>query len=49
MLVLSCDEFVDAHALNEELSIVCEKLIEKYKVLKKKTFVLNKENKKIVF
>jgi len=45
----SCDEHVDPNTLNEELSIVCEKLIEKYKVLKKKTFVLNKENKKIVF
>ena len=31
----SCDEYVDANALNEELSIMCEKLIEKYKVLKK--------------
>ena len=32
----SCDDY-DAHALNEELSIVCEKLIEKYKILKKKS------------
>ena len=39
----SCDEHIDAHVLNEELSIVCEKLIEKYKLLKKKTFALNKE------
>ena len=45
----SCDENIDPHALNEELSIVCEKLIEKYKVLKKKTFALTKENEKIVF
>jgi len=30
----SCNDFVDPHALNEELSIVCEKLIEKYNVLK---------------
>ena len=35
-------------ALNEELSIVCEKLLEKYKVLKKKSFRLNKENKDLV-
>ena len=28
---------MDADALNEELSIVCENLLEKYKVLKKKT------------
>ena len=40
----SCDDF-DAHALNEELSIVCEKLIEKYKILKKKRLGLEKENK----
>ena len=33
----SCDENIDAHALNEELSIVYEKLIEKYNVLKKKS------------
>ena len=38
----SCDEYVDANDLNEELSIVCEKLIEKYNVLKKKTLALNK-------
>ena len=29
---------MDVDALNEELSIVCENLLEKYKVLKKKTF-----------
>ena len=40
----SCDDF-DAHALNEELSIVCEKLIEKYKILKKKSREIEKENK----
>ena len=40
-----CDENIDANALNEELSIVCEKLIEKYNLLKKKSFKLNKENK----
>ena len=43
----SCDENIDAHALNEELSIVCEKLIEKYNLLKKKTCALNKENEKL--
>ena len=43
----SCDEFVDAHALNEELSIICEKLIEIYKVLKKKSLVIEKENKSL--
>ena len=32
----SCDEYIDADALNEELSIVCEKLLEKYELLKKK-------------
>jgi len=36
----SCNDYVDADALNEELSIVCEKLLEKYKVLKKKSFGL---------
>ena len=41
----SCDDIVDPHALNEELSIVCEKLLEKYNLLKKKSFGLNKENK----
>ena len=42
----SCsDDYVDADALNEELSLVCENLLEKYQLLKKKTFELNKENK----
>ena len=36
---------MDADALNEELSIVCEKLLKKYKILKKKSFTLNNENK----
>ena len=36
---------MDADTLNEELSIVCENLLEKYKILKKKTFKLTKENK----
>ena len=36
---------MDANALNEELSIVCENLLEKYKVLKKKTCKLTNENK----
>ena len=39
------DDYVDADALNEELSLVCENLLEKYQLLKKKTFKLNKENK----
>ena len=43
----SCNENVDAHALNEELSIVCEKLIEKYKILKKKSLGLENENKSL--
>ena len=41
----SSNDYVDAHALNEELSIVCEKLIEKYNVLKKKSLGINNENK----
>ena len=43
----SSNDYIDAHALNEELSIVCEKLIEKYNILKKKTCALNKENEKL--
>ena len=39
----SGDDYVDVDALNEELSIVCEKLLEKYKALKKKSFALNKK------
>ena len=42
----SCDNY-DAHALNEELSIVCEKLLEKYNLLKKKSFELKEENKNL--
>ena len=41
----SSNDHIDAHALNEELSIVCEKLIEKYKILKKKSLGIEKENK----
>ena len=41
----SCNDYVDPNALNEDLSIVCEKLLEKYNLLKKKSFELNKENK----
>ena len=44
----SCDENIDLHALNEELSIVCEKLIEKYNVLKKKSLGINNENKSMI-
>ena len=43
----SCDENIDAHALNEELSNVCEKLFEKYKILKKKSLGIEKENKSL--
>jgi len=43
----SCDDHIDAHALNEELSIVCEKLIEKYNLLKKKSLGIEKENKSL--
>ena len=32
----SGDDYVDADALSEELSIVCENLLEKYQLLKKK-------------
>ena len=41
----SRDDIMDVHALNEELSIVCENLPEKYKILKKKSFGLKEENK----
>ena len=41
------DDHIDANALNEELSIICEKLLEKYKALKKKSFGLNKENENL--
>jgi len=45
----SCDDnAMDAHALNEDLSIFCENLLEKYKLLKKKIFDL-KEKIKICF
>ena len=43
----SGNDYVDADALNEEFSIVCEKLLEKYKVLKKKSFGLKEENKNL--
>ena len=44
----SFDDHVDANALNEELSIVCEKLLEKYNLLKKKSLGLNNENKDLL-
>ena len=37
---------MDAHALNEELSIVCENLLSKYKFLKK-NLELKEENKNL--
>ena len=43
----SSNEYIDANALNEELSLVCENLLEKYHVLKNKSFKLNKENKNL--
>ena len=36
---------MDADALNEELFIVCENLLEKYKILKKKTCKLSKDSR----
>ena len=33
----SADDYIDADVLNEELSIVCENLLSKYKVLKNKS------------
>ena len=44
----SSNDYVDPHALNEELSIVCEKLIEKYNVLKKKSLSINNDNKNLI-
>ena len=41
----SGDDIMDADGLSEELSIVCENLLAKYKVLKKKSFKLKEENK----
>ena len=41
----SGDDHMDVDALNEELSIVCENLLEKYQLLKKKTFKMKEENK----
>ena len=41
----SSNEHVDPNTLNEKLSIICEKLIEKYNLLKKKSFELKEENK----
>ena len=43
----SSDDYVDADALNEELSIICENLLEKYQLLKKKTFKIKEENKNL--
>ena len=39
---------MNAHALNEELSLFCENLLNKYKLLKKKSFKL-KEKEKFIF
>ena len=42
------DNAMDAHALNEELSIFCENLLSKYKALKSKSFDLKEENKRFL-
>ena len=39
----SCDEYIDADALNEELSIVCSKLLEKYNFWKRRVLDLTKK------
>ena len=41
----SGDDNMDADALNEEFSLFCENLLEKYKLLKNKSFELKEENK----
>ena len=46
---IDLDSSMNAHALNEELSMFCENLLSKYKVLKSKSFDLKRENKKFVF
>ena len=38
---------MDAHALNEEFSLFCDNLLEKDKLLKKKSFDLKEENKNL--
>ena len=38
---------MDAHALNEELSMFCEHLLSKYKALKNKSFKLKEENENL--
>ena len=43
----SGDDHMDVDALNEELSIFCENLLEKYKLLKKRSFALKEENKNL--
>jgi len=41
------DSSMDAHVLNEELSIFCENFLSKYKVLKSKSFDLKRKNEKL--
>ena len=43
----SGDDIIDVDALNEELSIVCENLLSKYKPLKNKSFELKEKNKNL--
>ena len=38
---------MDAHAVNNELAIGCEKLLERHNLLKKKSFALKEENKNL--
>ena len=44
----SGDDFMDVDALNEELSLFCENLLEKYKLLKRKSFALKEENENLI-
>ena len=41
----SGDDYVDVDALNEELSIVCKNVLQKYQLLKKKTLKMKEKNK----
>jgi len=41
----SCNECMDAYALNNELAIRCEKLLERHNLLKNKSLALKEENK----
>ena len=45
----SNDHAMDAHVINEELSLFCENLLSKYKALKSKSSDLKRENKNLFF